>query len=137
MRDRRKRVSPLWQVLCVAAVLVCAATPALPMEAAFAPWPKGFNGFMSGVLPPEPGYYGTSYYYFLDGIASREVRNGLVEFNGHVCFWPARRPMSKLARDVHCRARYIRICAALSSMGSPVTSTRAFLTVPVNAKGAW
>jgi hypothetical protein len=33
------------------------------------------------------------------------------------------------------RARYIRILAALSSTASPETSTRAFLTVPVNENG--
>ena len=36
----------------------------------------------------------------------------------------------------HWRARYILIFAALSSIASPVTSTRAFFTVPVNANGA-
>ena len=36
----------------------------------------------------------------------------------------------------HWRARYILIFAAMSSTGSPVTSTKAFFTVPVNGNGA-
>ena len=43
-------------------------------EGFIAPWLKGFNGFMSGVLPPEPGFYGTRYYHFLSGAAGSAQR---------------------------------------------------------------
>lgn len=38
-------------------------------------------------------------------------------------------------RAAYWWARYIFICASLSSTGSPDTSTRAFLIAPVKAKG--
>jgi hypothetical protein len=44
--------------------------------------------------------------------------------------------MALIQGCTYCRARYIRICAALSSMASPETSSSAFLSFPVNAKGA-
>ena len=40
-----------------------------------------------------------------------------------------------LLLGLYWRARYTFICAALSSTASPVMSTSAFFTVPVNAKG--
>jgi len=77
---KKARVSYLWAALGLTASLV-STTPALSMEAGISPWLKGFNGFMSGVLPPEPASYGTSYYYFLNGSAGKQVRNGRVELN--------------------------------------------------------
>ena len=42
-------------------------------------YPKGFAGFMSGVLPPQPALYSNDYFYHFGGTASREVRDGAVE----------------------------------------------------------
>ena len=62
------------------ACLTLAAGPAAAVETGFSIYPKGFTDFMSGVLPPQPGFYMSSIYYHFNGSADSAVRNGIAEF---------------------------------------------------------
>lgn len=57
------------------------ATPASAVETGLSIYPKGLEGFMSGVLPPKDGFYLSGIYYYFSGSAGTEVRNGNVELN--------------------------------------------------------
>jgi len=70
--------------IAVALTFLCLAGPARAVEEGFSIYPKGYMGFMSGVLPPEPGFYMTNSYYFFQGSAGREVRNGNIEANANI-----------------------------------------------------
>ena len=62
-----------------AGALAAGMLPAAAVEGAMSPYPKGFVGFMSGVVPPEQGLYVSDVYYFYSGTAGASVRNGFVE----------------------------------------------------------
>jgi len=70
--------------IAAALALVCLAGPAYAVEEGLSIYPKGYAGFMSGVLPPDAGFYLTNSYYFFKGSAGREVRNGNVEADVNV-----------------------------------------------------
>jgi hypothetical protein len=57
------------------------ATPAAAVEGGLDPYARGFAGFMSGAVPPDPGLYLTDIFYAYDGSAGAEVRGGNVELN--------------------------------------------------------
>jgi hypothetical protein len=63
----------------MASIALVISGPVGAVETGMSIYPKGFAGFMSGVLPPQPGIYGSSIYYYFNGSAGREVRNGNVE----------------------------------------------------------
>lgn len=104
------------------------------MEAAIAPWLKGFNGFMSGVLPPEPGFYGTSYYYFLNGSAGREVRNGLVEFNINTAL-QAGFLETTVVTDVHFLGGQYAFGGLFGWAGDNLSATASLPTTPLTPNG--
>lgn len=62
-----------------AAMLAAGSLPAAAVEGAVSPYPKGFVGFMSGLMPPQPGLYASDIYYYFSGSAGANVRNGFVE----------------------------------------------------------
>ena len=66
-------------LLLTAALVVLGATPASAVEGSLSPQPKGFAGFMSGVVPPQEGLYVTDIFYYFNGSVGAEVRNGAVE----------------------------------------------------------
>ena len=64
----------------MAFVALCASgSPAGAVETGLSIYLKGATAFMSGILPPDPGAYVTSTYYFYDGTADSEVRDGKIE----------------------------------------------------------
>jgi len=62
-----------------AMALAAGILPATAVEGAMSPYPKGFVGFMSGIVPPQPGLYVSDIYYFYTGTAGASVRNGFLE----------------------------------------------------------
>jgi hypothetical protein len=68
-------------VLAAMAVTACVATTSSSnaVEAGLSPYAKGFVGFMSGVLPPDPGLYVQDIDYYFSGSVGNQVRNGAVE----------------------------------------------------------
>jgi len=58
---------------------ICVSAPVFAAEGGMGAWLKGYGSFMAGVVPPEPGFYGTDLYYYFGGHAGAEVRNGNVE----------------------------------------------------------
>ena len=62
-----------------ALAFLLATHPAQAVETGLSIYPKGFAGFMSGVLPPQEGMYLSDYYYYFSGSAGREVRDGNIE----------------------------------------------------------
>jgi hypothetical protein len=73
------RVRRMFWLLASTVTLLGFAEPAAAVETGMSPWPKGFEGFMSGVLPPEAGFYNTKVYYYFSGTAGQVVRDGRVE----------------------------------------------------------
>ena len=65
----------------MASIASLVSGPVGAVETGMSIYPKGFAGFMSGVLPPQPGIYGNTIYYRFSGSAGREVRDGNVETN--------------------------------------------------------
>lgn len=63
------------------ALLMLAASPVLAEESGLGPYPKGTAGFMSGILPPDSGFYLIDQYYYFNGKAGADVRQGTVQFN--------------------------------------------------------
>jgi hypothetical protein len=61
------------------AALCASGAPAGAVETGMSIYLKGATAFMSGILPPEPGAYVTSTYYYYNGTADAEVRDGRVE----------------------------------------------------------
>jgi len=61
------------------AALCASAVPAGAVETGLSIYLKGSTAFMSGILPPEPGAYVTTTYYYYNGTADAEVRDGRVE----------------------------------------------------------
>jgi hypothetical protein len=74
---RRARLATL---LCPFAIALLSSSNAQAFEAGMSLYPKSFVGFMSGLIPPEPGLFvvNPSYYAF-DGSAGASVRDGKVE----------------------------------------------------------
>jgi hypothetical protein len=64
--------------------LLLASAPVQAVEEGLSIYPKGYAGFMSGVLSPQAGFYLTDSYYFFEGDAGREVRDGNIEANANV-----------------------------------------------------
>src|SRR5262249_38303799 len=62
-----------------AAALGAGVLPAAAVEGGMSPYPKGFVGFMAGIVPSQPGPYVSNIYYFYSGVARNNVRNGFVE----------------------------------------------------------
>jgi hypothetical protein len=63
-------------------VALCASgSPAGAVETGLSIYLKGATAFMSGILPPDPGAYVTSTYYYYDGTAASEVRDGRIELD--------------------------------------------------------
>lgn len=85
-----QQTGPAWRTMkrlgLVAAALFgsLASNPASAVESGMSIYPKGFAGFMSGVLPPQPGFYANDIYYYFSGSAGREVRDGNVEANVNI-----------------------------------------------------
>jgi hypothetical protein len=71
------RVCTLGAVSAAAMSLIC--QPAAAVEGGMSAYPKGFEGFMSGYVPPQAGVYVSNIYYFFHGSVGSEVRNGHVE----------------------------------------------------------
>jgi hypothetical protein len=72
-------------VVCAAVLaLVACAQPAWAVEEGLSIYPKGLAGFMSGVTPPEEGFYLNNTFYYFQAEAGREVRNDLVEADVNV-----------------------------------------------------
>jgi hypothetical protein len=69
----------LRKAFLTAAVLLAGATPAFAVESGLSPYLKGAAGFMSGFVPPEEGLYLSNTYYYFNGKAGADVRNGRVE----------------------------------------------------------
>jgi hypothetical protein len=65
----------------VTSIALLVSAPAGAVETGMSIYPKGFEGFMSGVLPPQPGIYASNIYYYFSGSAGRSVRDGHVEAN--------------------------------------------------------
>jgi hypothetical protein len=80
------RVSRIFWLAASAAALLGTGSPAQAVETGMSPWPKGFEGFMSGVLPPEPDFYNTKVYYYFNGSAGEITRDGRVELNVDITF---------------------------------------------------
>jgi hypothetical protein len=60
-------------------VTIAGRAPAAAVESGLGAWLKGYGGFMAGIVPPEPGFYGSDVYYYYHGSAGTEVRNGNIE----------------------------------------------------------
>ena len=65
--------------LCALAALIVSALPAHAVEEALSPYLKGATAFMAGIMPPEPGAYVTSTYYYYSGDVAKQVRGGNIE----------------------------------------------------------
>ena len=65
--------------LPAALAFLLAAYPAQAVETGTSIYPKGLTGFMSGILPPQEGFYLNDFYYYFSGSAGREVRDGNIE----------------------------------------------------------
>ncbi|HTW34432.1 MAG TPA: transporter [Rhizomicrobium sp.] len=63
-----------------ALALFIANHSAQAVETGLSIYPKGLTAFMSGVLPPQEGFYLNDIYYYFSGSAGREVRDGIAEF---------------------------------------------------------
>jgi len=61
------------------AALLAIATPTLAAETGLSSYLKGSAGFMSGILPPTPGFYFTNTYYYFSGSSDAVVRGGVAE----------------------------------------------------------
>lgn len=68
------------RILLAISALALAAGPARAVETGFSIYPKGMADFMSGVLPPQPGFYLSTIYYHFNGSVDAAVRNGVAEF---------------------------------------------------------
>jgi hypothetical protein len=67
-------------IAVLASTAFCASvSPADAVETGLSIYLKGATGFMSGIVPPQPGAYVTSTYYYYDGTADADVRDGKVE----------------------------------------------------------
>lgn len=64
----------------VGALALASPKRAFAVEGGLSPYPKGFAGFMSGLVPPDPGLYLTDDYYHFHGSANEDVRGGIAEF---------------------------------------------------------
>jgi hypothetical protein len=72
--------SPIRAIGALAVTALAASTvPACAVEDALSPYLKGATAFMAGFVPPQPGAYVTTTYYYYSGTATAEVRNGNVE----------------------------------------------------------
>jgi hypothetical protein len=80
------RVSRVFWLAASAAAFLSAGSPAQAVETSLSPWPKGFAGFMSGVLPPQADFYNTKVYYYFNGSAGQITRNGRVELGVNATF---------------------------------------------------
>jgi hypothetical protein len=69
-----------------ALMFLLATHPASAVEEGLSIYPKGYAGFMSGVLPPQAGFYLTDSYYYFSGSAGREVRDGDIELGVNATF---------------------------------------------------
>jgi hypothetical protein len=77
---RRPRAARLTALLCPVALALSWSTSAQAFEAGMSLYPKGFAGFMSGFVPPQPGLFIINpYYYAFNGTAAASVRDGRVE----------------------------------------------------------
>ena len=77
---RRPRRARLVSLLCPFALGLITGTDAQAFESAMSLYPKGFAGFMSGFIPPQPGLFIVNpYYYAFDGSAGASVRDGRIE----------------------------------------------------------
>ena len=73
---------PARLALCtgLAILALVTAIPAYAVEDGMSPYPRGFAGFMSGMVPPQQGLYTSAINYYFDGLAGANVRDGFVEF---------------------------------------------------------
>lgn len=66
--------------LCPFAFALLSSSGAHAFEQGMSVYPKGFAGFMSGFVPPQPGLFVLNpYYYHFSGSTGAIVRNGEVE----------------------------------------------------------
>ncbi len=63
----------------VFATLCASGLPAGAVETGLSIYLKGATAFMAGIVPPQPGAYVTAQYYYYNGTADSEVRDGAVE----------------------------------------------------------
>jgi hypothetical protein len=74
---RAARLATLW---CPLAFALFSTSGADAFEFGMSVYPKGFAGFMSGFVPPQPGLFVLNpYYYHFNGTADAIVRDGEVE----------------------------------------------------------
>ena len=66
--------------ILLASLLFMAPAEVAAVETGFSIYPKGMADFMSGVLPPGPGFYLSNIYYHFNGSTDAAVRNGVAEF---------------------------------------------------------
>jgi hypothetical protein len=66
--------------VCTLALTVSLTSGAQAFEQGLSIYPKGFAGFMSGLIPPQPGLFVLNpYYYHFNGTADAIVRDNEVE----------------------------------------------------------
>ncbi len=79
-RNRPLRVPRMATFVCTLALTVSLTSGAQAFEQGLSIYPKGFAGFMSGLIPPQPGLFVLNpYYYHFNGTADAIVRDNEVE----------------------------------------------------------
>jgi hypothetical protein len=77
---RPPRATRLSMLLCPLVLSIFSSGGAQAFEQGMSLYPKGFGGFMSGFVPPQPGLSVLNpYYYHFNGTTGAIVRNGEVE----------------------------------------------------------
>src|SRR4051812_44208726 len=82
-RIKGPSMTNIWrQTAITAAAMTClAAAPAGAVESGLSPYLKGLAGFMSGLQPPQQGFYLSNIYYHFSGTSEANARAGAVELD--------------------------------------------------------
>ena len=84
-RARQPRCARLATFLCPFVLALLSSGGAQAFESGMSLYPKSFAGFMSGLIPPNPGLVvGNPIYYAFDGSAGASVRDGQIEIGADV-----------------------------------------------------
>lgn len=84
-RARQPRPARLASFVCPLLVALVPGNSALAFEQGMSLYPKSFAGFMSGLIPPNPGLVvGNPIYYAFDASANALVRDGQVELGADI-----------------------------------------------------
>jgi hypothetical protein len=82
MRSQVGKLRAAWlaMALCAFVLELLPSNRAQAFEQGMSVYPKGFAGFMSGLVPPQPGLFVLNpYYYHFNGATGAIVRDGEVE----------------------------------------------------------